>query len=120
MKVEVESGDWASRAAQETVRKHFATQPAVRLELRKEGQRPIAFTARTASLLAGSYNEFLTRAFKRAFRFRCRLSSTSSGVRTGKSSPTLLATASDSETWCERLMPSRCSVVIEFSQGGKT
>ena len=67
MKVEVETGDWASRAAQETVRKHFATQPAVRLELRKEGQRPIAFTARTASLLAGSYNEFLDKSFQKGF-----------------------------------------------------
>ena len=67
MKVEVESGDWASRAAQETVRKHFATHPAVRLELLKEGQRPVALTARTASLLAGSYNEFLDKSFQKGF-----------------------------------------------------
>ena len=67
MRVEVESGDWASRAVQETVRKHFATHPAVRLELLKEGHRPIAFTARTASLLAGSYNEFLDKSFQKGF-----------------------------------------------------
>ena len=67
MRVKVERGDWASRTVQETVRKHFATHPAVRLELRKEGQRPIPFTARTASLLAGSYNEFLDKSFQKGF-----------------------------------------------------
>lgn len=39
MKVVIENGDWPSRAAQETVRKHFANATTVELEFSKPGQR---------------------------------------------------------------------------------